>query len=121
MNRRVLDLLAESNIPFTAVLDVARQRVSTFGDSRDLEADDIFKQYFANLVALKQWLDAARFMPKTVCQGNVCAVFGRPAPDVIACLFYHEERDLPESFRWTVALDAKLRELWSEPGELPQE
>ncbi len=109
------EVLKKYGIIYCVVAHLDSELVETYGDKGGLAYQDLVKTHFYNfetIQALNNFL-ADQPKPKLFRQGEVASIMCKPKQDTIVGLFYHEQREFPEYFKWAKEVDREIETAWN--------
>jgi hypothetical protein len=107
-------LMSEHQVIYGIVADLDSGGVDTFGDKTKLRYKGLVQTLFGDGNSIRD-LNASlegQMMPQTWGQGEDACIVCKPAENFIVGLFYHEQREPAESYRFSKQLDAQIGEVW---------
>ena len=107
-------IMSEHQLIYAIVADLDSGGVDTFGDKAKLKYKDLIQTLFGDgdsIRDLNAHLDG-QIMPQSWRQGKVACILSKPVESTIVGLFYHEQREPTESYRFSKELGAQIGKIW---------
>lgn len=114
MNEKLKELAKENDIIYTVLAKVDSNEVEIFGNKGKLEYTSLIDKLFGDRESIKNLNQSleGQIMPRIWKQGKVNGIVCKPDVDTLIGLFYHEERDVVASFKFSKNINSSINKLW---------
>lgn len=107
--QRFMQYMLKNEIVYSVIVNLESSSIASFGWRYKLPEDDLLSSFYdeERVRGLDQYLEG-KVMPQSMRQGQVRCLLCKPKSNVLIGLFYIENRDVAESYKFGKQLNDEL-------------
>lgn len=107
-------MMHDNNIILAMVANLSNNSIITIGSKSELEYASLVENLFGDMEQVRALNDSLKgqIMPQAWNQGIVKCLVCKPVDDIVIGLFFHEDRNAVESYRFGKMLNELIKAIW---------